>query len=165
MYCEFFSAHPTSPVRTPMTEPTGAGASPDDGIEDDGVLDPADSLEGDDPTADVLDVGVDAGEGYRGATRFGVTGEEESRGESLDQLLAEEEPDDFDDPDAVWEDEDEPNGDDRESQARTGRLLAPDEGAHEDAETHSVAQDAGTAGGAAAAGEAAVHVSDAPPYP
>ena len=147
-----------------MTEPTGASGSPDDGVEDDGVLEPADSLEGDDPTADVLDVGVDAGEGYRGATRFGVTGEEESRGESLDQLLAEEEPDDVDDPDAEWEDEDEPNGDDRESQARAGRLVAPDEGAHDDAETDSVAQDVGIDGGAASAEEAAVHLTDDPPY-
>jgi hypothetical protein len=93
-----------------------------------------------------------------------VTGEEESRGESLDQLLAEEEPDDVDDPDAVWEDEDEPNGDDRESQARAGRLVAPDEGAHDDAETDSVAQDVGIDGGAASAEEAAVHVTDDPPY-
>jgi hypothetical protein len=135
----------------------------DDPAEDDGVLEPSDSLD-DDLQADVLDTGIDAGEGYRGATRFGVTAEEEGRGESLDQLLAEEEPDDADDPDAEWEDEDEPNGDDRESQARAGRLVAPDEGAHDDAETDSVAQDVGIDGGAASAEEAAVHVTDDPPY-
>src|SRR4051812_29944051 len=94
------------------TEPTGPGVdwsgwSPDDGVEDDGVIEPADSLEGDDPTADLLDVGVDAGEGYRGATRYGVTADEEERGESLDQLLAEEEPDPTDDD--AWEDEDVPS--------------------------------------------------------
>jgi hypothetical protein len=147
-----------------MTEPSGPGGSPDDGIEDPVFLEPADSLEGDDPTADVLDVGVDAGEGYRGATRFGVTTEEESRGESLDQLLAEEEPDDVDDPDAEWEDEDDPNGDDRETLPRAGRLVAPDEGAHDDAETDSVARDVGIDGGAASAEEAAVRLTDDPPY-
>jgi hypothetical protein len=148
---------------SPPTEPT-AGDSPDDGIEDDGVLEPADSLEGDDPTADVLDVGVDAGEAYRGATRYGVTADEERRGESLDQLLAEEEPDDVDDPDATWEDEDVPSDDDRETLPRAGRLVAPDEGAHDDAETDSVAQDVGIDGGAATAEEAAVHLTDDPPY-
>ena len=64
----------------------------DEPAEDDGVLEPSDSLDGDDLTADVLDTGIDAGEGYRGATRYGTTAEEERRGESLDQLLAEEEP-------------------------------------------------------------------------
>jgi len=150
-----------------MTEPTGgdwSSDSPDDGVEDDGVLEPADSLEGDDPTADVLDVGIDAGEGYRGATRYGVTADEEARGESLDQLLAEEEPDVVDDPDAEWEDEDEPTHDDRESQPRAGRLVAPDEGAHDDFETDSVAEDVGIDGGGASAEEAAVHLTDEPPY-
>ena len=64
----------------------------DEPAEDDGVLEPSDSLDGDDLTADVLDTGIDAGEGYRGATRYGTTADEERRGESLDQLLAEEEP-------------------------------------------------------------------------
>ena len=35
----------------------------------------------------------DAGDRYRGSVRFGTTAAEASRGQSLDQLLAEEEPD------------------------------------------------------------------------
>jgi Family of unknown function (DUF5709) len=130
--------------------------------EDDGVLEPADTLEGDDLREDVLDTGIDAGEGYRGANRYGTTVDEERRGESLDQLLAEEEPDVG--PDDAWTDEDEPSGDDRDSQPRSGRLVAPDEGAHPDAEDNSVAVDVGIDGGAASAEEAAVHVTDEPPF-
>ena len=128
--------------------------------EDDGVLDPSDTLEDDDLRADVLDTGIDAGEGYRGATRYGTTADEERRGESLDQLLAEEEPDAADDEE--WTDEDEPSHDDNEPQPRSGRLVAPDEGAHGDEETDSVAQDVGIDGGAAGAEEAAVHVVEDP---
>ena len=82
----------------------------DEPAEDDGVLEPADSLDGDDLTADLLDTGIDAGEGYRAATRFGTTAEEERQGESLDQLLAEEEPDSA--ADDEWTDEDDPRDDD-----------------------------------------------------
>jgi len=123
--------------------------------EDDGVLEPSDSLDGDDLTADVLDTGIDAGEGYRGANRFGTTAEEERRGESLDQLLAEEEPEATDD---EWTDEDNPRDDDHTTDRRSGRLVAPDEGAHGDDESDAVASDVGIDGGAAAAEEAAVHV-------
>jgi hypothetical protein len=62
------------------------------GAEDDGVLDASDTLDGN-PGDDPLDPGVlppdrwSAGEGY------GNTLSEEEAGESLDQLLAEEEPD------------------------------------------------------------------------
>src|SRR4249919_1049378 len=97
----------------------------EDLAEDDGVLEPSDSLDSDRLDEDVLDTGIDAGEGYRGATRYGTTADEESRGESLDQLLAEEEPEPVED---EWSDEDEPE-DDRETALRAGRLVAPDEGA------------------------------------
>src|SRR3954468_321764 len=94
--------------------------------EDDGVLEPADSLDGRDLRDDVLDTGVDAGERYRGVNRFGTTAEEESRGESLDQLLAEEEPE-LQDDDAPWSDEDEPRHDDRTTprRGRRGRARGP----------------------------------------
>lgn len=134
----------------------------DDPAEDDGVLSIADSLIGDDLNADLLDTGVDAGEGYRSVTRFGTTAEEASRGESLDDLLAEEEPDVA--PDLPWTDEDIPSTDDEEQQPRTGRLVAPDEGAHDDFETDEVAFDVGIDGGGASAEEAALHVTDSPPY-
>ena len=128
----------------------------DEPAEDDGVLEPSDSLDGDDLTADVLDTGIDAGEGYRGANRFGTTAEEERQGESLDQLLAEEEPEPT--ADDEWTDEDNPRDDDHTSDPRSGRLVAPDEGAHGDEESDAVASDVGINGGAAGAEEAAVHL-------
>lgn len=131
--------------------------------DDDGVLDPSDSLESDDLRSDPLDTGIDAGDGYEGATRFGTTADEEARGESLDDLLAEEEPDDAVDDDE-WTDEEQPRDDDRETQPRTGRLLAEDEGAHEDDDKDLVAFDVGIDGGAASAEEAAVHLTDDPPF-
>jgi hypothetical protein len=145
-----------------VTEQDPGTSYDDEPAEDDGVLDPSDSLETDDLGADVLDTGIDAGEGYRGATRFGTTLDEERRGESLDQLLAEEEPDVTDDDE--WSDEDDPRDDDHTAEPRSGRLVAPDEGAHGDEETNSVATDVGIDGGGAAAEEAAVHLTDEPPF-
>jgi Family of unknown function (DUF5709) len=134
-----------------------------DGVsEDDGVLEAADTLESDDLTGDILDTGIDAGEGYRGANRFGTTAEEERRGAGLDALLAEEESEAG--ADEEWTDEDEPSDDDRPTEPRSGRLVAPDEGAHPDTEDNSVAYDVGIDGGAASAEEAAVHITDEPPY-
>jgi hypothetical protein len=43
---------------------------------------------------------------------------------------------------------------------RAGRLIAPDEGTHEDVEKDEVAFDAGVDGGAASAEEAAMHIVD-----
>jgi hypothetical protein len=86
-------------------------------------------------------------------------------GETLQERLAEEEPE-------VWDRRDEGDGigdttdtdgevvDDQVGDVRAGRLVAPDEGAHEDAETDAVASDVGIDGGAASAEEAAVHVVD-----
>lgn len=127
-----------------------------DDAEDDGVLDPADSLNDQDLRSDVLDTGVDAGDRYTASTRFGTTANEQAQGESLDQLLAEEEPDvsaDFDDDD---EDVRADLGSEREE--RAGRLIAPDEGAHEDEEEEVFAIDAGIDGAGATAEEAAIHV-------
>ncbi|MFG1920822.1 DUF5709 domain-containing protein [Cryptosporangium sp. NPDC048952] len=129
-----------------------------DDAEDDGVLDPADSLDDDDLRSDVLDRGVDAGDRYRASDRFGTTAEEQSRGESLDQLLAEEEPDvtaEYDD-----EDEDVPADPGSTTQERAGRLVEPDEGAHEDEDDEAYAVDAGVDGAGASAEEAAVHLVD-----
>jgi hypothetical protein len=139
-----------------MTDPT------DEVLEDDGVLEPSDTLEDDDLRSDVLDTGIDAGEGYRGATRYGTTAEEERWGESLDQLLAEEEPEAVADDD--WTDEDDPRDDDHVPSPRSGRLVAPDEGAHGDDEAEVVALDVGIDGGGAGAEEAAIHLVEDPPY-
>ena len=102
--------------------------------------------------------------------RFGTTSEEEEEGESLDQLLGEEEPEegDFDVDDEVPES----SGDDEDAadeyvdglllddgqDPRAGRLVAEDEGAHPVAEDELVARDEGIDSGAASAEEAAVHV-------
>jgi len=50
--------------------------------------------------------------------------------------------------------------DDQVGTERSGRLVAPDEGAHADREHDAVAEDVGIDGGAASAEEAAVHVVD-----
>ncbi|GAC1326670.1 MAG: hypothetical protein NVSMB13_12060 [Mycobacteriales bacterium] len=66
----------------------------------------------------------DAGDRYRGALRFGTTAAEESRGESLEQLLAEEEPDAVDD----WERQS--DWPDRELQRDIAGLLSGSTGSH-----------------------------------
>jgi uncharacterized protein DUF5709 len=154
----------------PPADPVGDSEDP---AEDDGVLDPSDSLTTDDLAADVLDTGVDAGEAYRGATRYGTTLAEEQRGEGLDALLAEEEPEPDDDP--VWTDENQPEDLGRTRQPRAGRLVDADDpdgldaGFDADAdaglgELDLVAREAGVDGGAASAEESAVHLTDDPPF-
>jgi hypothetical protein len=91
----------------------------------------------------------DAGDGYRGSLWFGTTAAEESRGESLDQLLAEEEPD-------VVEDESEdPDWDDRRSRREIAQMLTGGEGAHSRTDPDLLGEDQGDAG--LSAEEAAVH--------
>src|SRR6266700_897324 len=124
-----------------------SSAGPDeDDLEDDGVLDASDTLDGD-PGDDPLDTGIAPPDRWSAGERFGTTPSEERQGESLDQLLAEEEPeaDPYD-----------------EQDARSGRLVAEDEGAHPDTERDLVARDVGIDGGAAGAEEAAVHIQDEP---
>ena len=125
----------------------------------------------DDAVSDPLDTGVAPPQHWSAGMKFGTTAEEEEQGESLDQLLAEEVPDqDLDDDDDVPEsygdtdDEDEADEyvdglllDDGED-PRAGRLVADDEGAHPSAEASLIGRDAGIDGGAASAEEAAVHV-------
>lgn len=65
---------------------------------DDGVLDD-DTLASDDMTRDRLDYGIDAPDAYSIGEGWGNTAAEARQGESLEQLLAEEEPDqDMDSP-------------------------------------------------------------------
>jgi hypothetical protein len=111
---------------------------------------------------DILDEGYSPPEKWSVLEKFGNTAEEEREGESLDQLLAEEEPETTDD--GAWTDEDDPRDDDSTTEPRAGRLVAPDEGAHDDEETDTVATDVGVDGGGAAAEEAAVHLTDEPPF-
>jgi hypothetical protein len=137
-------------------------------LEDYSVQEPSDSLMGD-PEDDPLDRGVAPPERWSAAMKFGSTADEQEAGESLDQLLAEEEPDaalDLDDDDLPEDDEDSDEADeyvdglllDDGPDPRAGRLVAEDEGAHPDEEADLVARDIGIDGGAASAEEAAVHV-------
>jgi hypothetical protein len=118
-------------------------------------LDASDTLDGN-PGDDPLDTGVSHPERWSAGAKFGTTDAEEEAGESLDQLLAEEEPDL--DPYAEDEDEDEEDLTGDEADPRSGRLVAEDEGAHPDEEPDLLAHDVGIDGGAASAEEAAVHV-------
>lgn len=144
-------------------------------LEDDGVLDASDTLEGD-PGDDPLDQGIVPADRWSAGERYGTTLAEERAGESLDQLLAQEEPepdaDDVlstagssgragDEVDEQWADEDVDgllldDGPD----PRAGRLVAPDEGAHPDDEADLIGRDVGIDAGAASAEEAAMHIVD-----
>jgi hypothetical protein len=139
-------------------------------LEDYSIQEPADSLTGEPGEAgdDPLDRGVIPPERWSAGIKFGSTADEQTSGESLDQLLAEEEPDtpfDVDD-DLPEDDQDDEEADeyldglllDDGPDPRAGRLVAEDEGAHPDDEADLVASDVGIDGGAASAEEAAVHV-------
>lgn len=110
-------------------------------------IDPSESLTGDN-TEDPLDAGYSPPERESHSWR-GDTVDEARQGESLDQHLAEEEPE-------VWAED----ADDVAADPRAGRLVAPDEGAHERTESDEIASDVGRAGSAASAEEAAMHVVD-----
>ena len=126
-------------------------------LEDDGTLDASDTLDGD-PGDDPLDTGILPSDRWSAGEGFGTTLSEERAGESLDQLLAEEEPDPDPYAEAAEAQDDPLTGDDLEP--RAGRLVAEDEGSHPDTEADLVARDVGIDGGAATAEEAAVHVQD-----
>jgi hypothetical protein len=151
-------------------------------LEDYEVQDTTDTLIGA-PGNDPLDGGIVPPERWSAGIRYGTTAEEQSEGESLDQLLAEEEPDDTldeledeededDDEDDEDFDEDDDAGDedvdglllDDGPDPRAGRLVAEDEGAHPDEEEDLVATDVGIDGGAATAEEAAMHVVEEDDY-
>jgi Family of unknown function (DUF5709) len=135
-----------------------------DAVEDDGVLDSSDTLEND-PAGEPLDVGYEPADRYAGANRFGTTVAEQRQGESLDQLLAQEEPD----VDAYAQDDDEDEDEltrrGPEEDPRSGRLVAEDEGLGPDEDDQSFAEDAGIDYGASSAEEAAVHLADDPNGP
>ncbi|MEU6403327.1 DUF5709 domain-containing protein [Streptomyces sp. NPDC046985] len=130
--------------------------------EDTGVLDAEDTLVSD-GVEDPLDRGWSPPERPWAVEHTGVTAAEGHERETLDQRLAEELPDlSAPDGDGIG-DCDGTDGellDDEVGAARSGRLVAPDEGAHEDEESALVATDVGIDGAAASAEEAAVHVVD-----
>ncbi|HEX8081691.1 MAG TPA: DUF5709 domain-containing protein [Jatrophihabitans sp.] len=118
------------------------------GDDDAEYLDQAETLTGEGAELDEpLDTSYSPPDNSPVATRFGNTAAEQAEGESLDQRLAQEIPDIT--PDDITE----------EAAPRAGRLIAPDEGVHELTEA-PVAFDAGKAGSAASAEEAAMHIVD-----
>ncbi|MGI5441728.1 DUF5709 domain-containing protein [Streptomyces shenzhenensis] len=130
--------------------------------EDSGLLDAEDTLV-DDGVEDPLDRGWSPPERPWAVEHTGVTAAEGHRGETLDQRLAEELPDlAVPDSDGIGDcqgTDGEPL-DNEVGDLRSGRLVAPDEGVHEDEESALVATDVGIDGAGASAEEAAMHVVD-----
>lgn len=111
---------------------------------------------------DALDEGISPPERPYGRGAFGPS-------ESMDQMLAEEEPDPASRINVLLDKDEQERSDEaqRETEfpqrgevgrARAGRLVAPDLGFGEDTEAELVAEDVGVSGGAASAEEAAVHI-------
>lgn len=132
------------------------------------VLDGSDSLIGD-PGDDPLDRGVVVPDRWSLALKYGSTAAEQEAGESLDQLLAEEEPEaepDLDDSRPAEDDWDENATDDDiarravddDPDSRAGRLTADSQDGYTGAAAELIAHDSGIDGGGATAEEAAVHI-------
>lgn len=113
-------------------------------------------------TDDLLDEGYSPPERPWGPGAFGPS-------ESMDQILAEEEPDPASRLNVLLDNDEQKRSDDAErdtefprhdevGRTRAGRLLAPDMGFGEDDEAELIAADVGISGGAASAEEAAMHI-------
>ena len=157
-------------------ESTGSESLGSYSLDEEDQLQPEDTLE-DRGVDDLLDEGYSPPERSRGVDAFGTTVAEQRRGESLEQRLAHEVPDPAntfedplaetdmvggDDPDAIAA-EDDFVGDGEVGDRRSGRLVAPDEGSHQDNEADLVADDVGIDGGGSSAEEAAVNIIDDEP--
>lgn len=136
-------------------QPDGAEVQDDSGVLD--ALDTLDYRSGD----DALDEGYSPPERPWAVEHTGVTASEQHRGETLDERLAEEVPDiGVEMGDGIgdaWDTDGEPI-DDEVGSERAGRLLAPDEGAHEVTDSDLLAFDKGLDGAGASAEEAAIHI-------
>ena len=125
-----------------------------------GQLQPEETLD-DRGVDDVLDEGYSPPERPRGVTAKGVTPREEIEGATLDERIAQEEPD----PNAQIASGEEPPADEEladpsdvmSGESRSGRLVAPDQGEREDTEKELVGEDVGIDGAGASAEEAAMH--------
>ena len=152
-------------------ESTGPESLGSYSLDDEDQLQPEDTLD-ERGVDDLLDEGYSPPERPRGVDAVGTTVAEKRQGESIEARLAHEVPDPAnafedplaeadmvggDDPDAIAA-EDDFLGDSEVGDRRSGRLKAPDEGAHEDAESEMVADDMGIDGGGSSAEEAAVHI-------
>jgi Family of unknown function (DUF5709) len=137
------------------------------------VLDASDTLDGN-PGDDPLDRGVATPDHWSAGLRYAAEGDEES--ESLDEQLAEEEPDiTASDEDEFWDENETGQEASRDQQGedadpRTGRLVSEDEDVDSGGDTslvmedELVAQDVGIDGGAASAEEAAIHLTGDPEF-
>jgi hypothetical protein len=105
-------------------------------------------------TDDVLDEGYSPAEHWSSAERFGNTAEEQREGESLDERLRQEIPDE------VVNDDDDFLDDGEVGNERAGRLVDPNEGIGEDTDKDLIGDEVGIDGAGASAEEAAVHVVD-----
>lgn len=130
-----------------MTENYG-----DYSVDDEDQLQPGDTLD-DRGVDDLLDEGYSPPEKWSPAEGYGNTADEAQQGETLDQRMAQEEPD----ADPYAEPQENVGGPEVGTD-RSGRLVAPDQGSGEDREKDLVADDIGIDGAAASAEEAAVHV-------
>jgi hypothetical protein len=115
-----------------------------------------DSMSDDRGLTEPLDEGYSPPEKWSVGQGYGNTPLEEELGESLDQRLAQEEPE----PDPYAEEDVEDLDDGEVGNARAGRLVADEDGSdadfHQDMEGHDVGID----GAGASAEEAAVHIID-----
>lgn len=123
-------------------------------VDDEDQLQPEDTLN-DRGVDDLLDEGYSPPEKWSAGEGFGTTADEALQGESLDQRIAQEVPDV--DP---YAEQGEDVGGPEVGHARSGRLVASDEGARSDDDSELYAEDVGIDGAAAGAEEAAVHVVD-----
>lgn len=141
----------------------------DSSVDDEDQLQPGDTLD-DGDLEDVLDRGYSPPDRPPPGYDDYPTEAERRRGESLDQKLAEEEPDVdpyAEEPASDHEDEnalDEQLGLD-EVDVRAGRLVQPDQGFGEDVDGQEVAHDVGIDGAGASAEEAAMHITREPEPP
>ncbi|MFJ8345550.1 DUF5709 domain-containing protein [Streptomyces sp. NPDC094153] len=148
----------TDPMADDAYRPTG-----DDEEQQDAAPPDMENAVGERTYDDVLDEGYSPPEKPLGVTKYGTTAAEQHEGESLDQRLAQEQPEESgaegdgvgDLPGGEGEPVDPEAGGDR-----AGRLVAPDESAHGDTTKEEVAEDKGVDAGAAGAEEAAVHIVD-----
>lgn len=144
-----------------MTEPV---EPPDHDLDSDHLVETPETLRDVDEEGMPLDRGREPGEGPAAADRYGTTHAEEEQGEDLDHRLVQEEPDVGVDPgaerfdslgeDVAAEDLVLPDGE----VGQVGRLVEPDEGAHNDNEKDAVATDVGNDAGNLSAEEAAMHI-------
>jgi hypothetical protein len=109
---------------------------------------------GDPTVADELDRGYSPPEKYSAGQGYGNTPWEEEHRESIDQRIAQEEPD----VDPYAETGDDFSNDAEVGDARAGRLVDVDQGLGEDQEKDLVGDDVGIDDGASSAEEAAMHV-------